>query len=49
MRKLFLQLVDFFRNCAQSCDVFCLVATALFVSNHCEALSERLRQIGNYI
>lgn len=47
--KCRLQLVDLFRDCAQSCDVFCLVAAALFIPNHCEAFSQSLRQTGQSV
>jgi len=49
LRKRRVQFVDLFRDCFQSCDVFCLVAPALFILNYCEAFSQSLRQIGNYI
>src|SRR5262249_37657014 len=42
LRKRCLQLVDLFRHCAQSCDVFCLVAAAFLVTNDRETFSQRL-------
>ena len=49
LRKRLLEFLDLFRDCFQSCDVFYLVVTALLISNHCEAFSQRLRQIDQRI
>ena len=47
--KRCLQLVDLFRNCAQSCDVFWLVAAALFIPNYCEAFSQSVSKIDKHV
>jgi hypothetical protein len=40
-----LQPIDLFRDSSQSRDVFCFITPALLVANHCEAFSQRLRQV----